>query len=264
MVRPHHRFFVVLSLVAMGARANSAIVGGETGHDALQTMSDTLAYAVLTRDVGRIMSMVALLAGPLVLLLGVMLAFRSKQKPWRAPLLGALGMVFACVAIVVALAARTASAPIAAAPASTSTSTVAVAPPSATNEIPWVHITDTADALSAFDAALAKAKAAHQPVFIDFGAEWCTACKELDKTTFVDAAVRAEAARFVGIKVDATTETPALNAIQERFGVVGLPTIAFIGSDGVYLDTATQAPRYEAVTGYTKALEFLPQLQRVH
>ena len=41
----------------MGARANSAIVGGETGHDALQTMSDTLAYAVLTRDVGRIIKL---------------------------------------------------------------------------------------------------------------------------------------------------------------------------------------------------------------
>jgi thiol:disulfide interchange protein DsbD len=118
--------------------------------------------------------------------------------------------------------------------------------------------------VATFDAAIAAAKAAHMPVMIDFGAAWCIACKELDRSTFVDAAVRAEAARFVSIKVDTTDETAALNAIQERFGVVGLPHIAFIGSDGLYLDATTQAPRYEPVTGLLKAAEFLPQLQRVH
>lgn len=261
VVRPHHRFFVaVLSLVAAEVRANSAIVGGETGRDAVEVLRSNLWSAILAGDVSRITAMVLLLAGPLLLLLGVMFAFRSKKQPWRAPLIGVLGMVFAAVTFGAATwGTRLSSAP----DASTSTSTSTSMSDAGAHEIAWVRIGDTADALTTFDAVLSGSKAAHQPVFIDFGADWCIACKELDKTTFADPAVRAEAARFVAIKVDATNESPSLNAIQERFGVVGLPTIAFVGSDGVYLDAAAQTPRYEAVTGFVKAPEFLLQLQRV-
>jgi len=52
------------------------------------------------------------------------------------------------------------------------------------------------------DAALARARADHKPVMIDFFAEWCAACKELDRETYVSPTVVAEASRFVRIKVD--------------------------------------------------------------
>ncbi|HEY1098998.1 MAG TPA: thioredoxin family protein, partial [Myxococcota bacterium] len=129
-------------------------------------------------------------------------------------------------------------------------------------EIAWVHVKDTPDTVAVFDAALAAAKAEGKPVFIDFGADWCIACKEFEKYTFVDAAVKAEAERFVAIKVDATNETEGLTAIQKRFGVVGLPTIAFVPGSGDYLD-GNQQPKHPAVTGFLKAPEFLPHLQRV-
>ena len=129
-------------------------------------------------------------------------------------------------------------------------------------EIAWVKVGNGADALSAFDNALLTAKTAGKPVMIDFGADWCIACKELEKFTFVDPAVRHEAERFVTIKVDATDETEGVKAIQTRFGVVGLPTIAFVGGDGAYLD-ANNAPKHVPITGFLKAPEFLPFMQRV-
>src|SRR5512138_3453119 len=51
-------------------------------------------------------------------------------------------------------------------------------------------------------AALAIAQREGRPVILDFWAEWCTACKELDRTAWADPAVREEASRFVAVKVD--------------------------------------------------------------
>lgn len=98
--------------------------------------------------------------------------------------------------------------------------------------IAWQVVKDTDDAGSAFDQALAAAKTACKPVMIDFFAEWCLACKELDHKTYVVDKVRAEAQRFVSIKIDATNDHPQLEALQKRFGVVGLPTIVFVDKKG--------------------------------
>jgi thioredoxin:protein disulfide reductase len=128
---------------------------------------------------------------------------------------------------------------------------------SGTSTIAWRGINaETTDAVAVFDGALAVAKAAAQPVMIDFGAEWCVACKELDKLTYVDPAVQSEAARFVNIKIDATDESPGLEAIQHRFGVVGLPTVAFITSTGARSD--------EGITGFLAADEYLAVMRKVH
>ncbi|MDB4927635.1 MAG: Cytochrome c-type biosis protein DsbD [Myxococcaceae bacterium] len=79
-------------------------------------------------------------------------------------------------------------------------------------------------------AALARAR--HQPVLVDFGATWCAACEELLQHTFSDAAVRQEARRFVTVRVDATESTPALDALQARHHVRGLPTVLLLDATG--------------------------------
>ena len=99
---------------------------------------------------------------------------------------------------------------------------------SAGPEIVWVNSLDAAS----LDAARAKASAENRPVVLDFGAEWCPACKKLERLTFPDPAVRAEALRFVAIHVDGTEDDAAAKALQAKHGVIGLPTVIFLDSAG--------------------------------
>jgi thioredoxin:protein disulfide reductase len=92
--------------------------------------------------------------------------------------------------------------------------------------IGWVH---------QLDEGLSQAKAGHKPVFIDFYADWCAACKELDRKTYPDGKVRAEAKRFVPIKIDGTRQSDELDKIYDTYGIEGLPTVVFIDSDGKVL-----------------------------
>ena len=106
------------------------------------------------------------------------------------------------------------------------------------------------------DAALAAAKQAHQPVFVDFYADWCAACKELDRKTYPDAKVQAAARRFVAVKVDGTRESDALDKIYDRYGIEGLPTVLFVKSDG----TVLKDPR---VVGFVEPSELIELLKKV-
>lgn len=87
--------------------------------------------------------------------------------------------------------------------------------------------------LTSEEEALAKAKAEGKPLLIDFGAEWCVACKKLENQTFPDANVRNEAQRFIALKVDATDdEDESINELKDKYKVVGLPTVIMIDTDG--------------------------------
>ena len=80
--------------------------------------------------------------------------------------------------------------------------------------------------------ALEVARRDHKPMLVDFGAEWCAACKELTKFTFSDEAVRQEATRFVALQIDATDDDSRIDAVKEKYKVVGLPTVVLLDSDG--------------------------------
>ncbi len=106
------------------------------------------------------------------------------------------------------------------------------------------------------DAALKQARESGRPVMIDFGAEWCAACKELDRYTYVDPKVVSEASRFLNIKVDGTNEVDAVNALYERYAVSALPTVTFISSQGELL----LEPR---INGFLPPDKFLAELKKV-
>jgi thiol:disulfide interchange protein DsbD len=83
------------------------------------------------------------------------------------------------------------------------------------------------------EAARGRAQRESRPMLVDFGASWCTACKELDKVTFSAPDVASEMAHFVNVKVDATNDDdPKVAATLASFKVRGLPTVVVIDSQG--------------------------------
>jgi thiol-disulfide isomerase/thioredoxin len=82
-----------------------------------------------------------------------------------------------------------------------------------------------------FALAQKKARAAHKPVLVDFWAEWCHYCHELDRTTYADARVIELAGDFVPVTVD--TEGNAKDrALADRYDVKELPTILVVTPEG--------------------------------
>jgi thiol:disulfide interchange protein DsbD len=80
---------------------------------------------------------------------------------------------------------------------------------------------------------VAAASAAGKPVMLDFYADWCASCKEMEKYTFPDPQVQALLANAVLLQADVTKNDDDDRALLNRFEIFGPPTIAFFGRDGV-------------------------------
>jgi thiol:disulfide interchange protein DsbD len=103
--------------------------------------------------------------------------------------------------------------------------------------------------LQDLNAQVAAANAAGKTVMLDFYADWCVSCKEMEKYTFPKAEVRSALANTVWLQADVTANDDVDKALQKHFGVVGPPSIIFIGKDG------TERRQYRQA-GYKKAPEF--------
>jgi len=96
---------------------------------------------------------------------------------------------------------------------------------------------------------LAAATAAGQPVMLDFYADWCVSCKEMERFTFTDAGVQEEFARGRLLQADVTANDAEDQALLQHFGILGPPTIVFFDAAG------RERPEYRVV-GFKKADEF--------
>jgi len=105
------------------------------------------------------------------------------------------------------------------------------------------------------DREIAAAAADGQTAMLDFYADWCVSCKEMEAYTFTDAGVQAALANTVLLQADVTANDEADQALLQRFGVFGPPTIIFFGTDG------QQRHGYEVV-GYMKATDFTEHLNQ--
>ncbi len=83
-----------------------------------------------------------------------------------------------------------------------------------------------------FVAAQAAAQAAGQPLLLDFYADWCASCIEMERHTFSKPEVHAALAGAVLLRADVTANDAADRALLARFGIFGPPTIVFHGADG--------------------------------
>ena len=69
-------------------------------------------------------------------------------------------------------------------------------------------------------------------MLLDFYADWCVSCKELERETFADSTVRAALAEMVTLRADVTANDDDDRALMEKFGIIGPPAILFFGPDG--------------------------------
>ena len=99
------------------------------------------------------------------------------------------------------------------------------------SELPWVHYRNQ---------SLAELTAAGKPVFIDFYADWCLPCKELDKITFRDSAVQEQLAQFTLVKVNCTKPDERIKLFQQQFGAFGMPTLVFLTPSGAEIEELRQ------------------------
>ncbi|MDZ7374890.1 MAG: thioredoxin family protein [candidate division KSB1 bacterium] len=104
--------------------------------------------------------------------------------------------------------------------------------------------------------AIEAARELGKPIILDFSAEWCVACRELEHKTFSDRRVRDRARSFVTLQADLTRYgSPSSTALRKQFGILGLPTVVFLLPDGTEL-------RELRVVGFVSPEEFLLRMEK--
>lgn len=105
------------------------------------------------------------------------------------------------------------------------------------------------DWISSLEDGQRKALDTKKPIFVDFFAEWCAACKQIDTITLSDPTIHEELRNhWITVRIDMTDQTAEADALQRQFGVQGLPTLLFFspGGKGVHPSRVTEfidAPR---------------------
>jgi len=104
---------------------------------------------------------------------------------------------------------------------------------------------------------ISQARQAGKPAIIDFYADWCLPCKELDTYTFADERVVEAAEKFVMIKVDLTSfNSQSNNELRTAYDIKGVPII-------VFLSTAGKELKELRLAGFEDADKFLRRLDKV-
>ncbi len=110
--------------------------------------------------------------------------------------------------------------------------------------------------LAVLEARIKQANANHQAVMLDFYADWCISCKEMEAYTFADPQVKQALKNYVLLQADVTNNSDDDKALLERFKLIGPPAILFFGLDH-------QEQSANRVIGYQDAETFINSLKRV-
>jgi len=113
----------------------------------------------------------------------------------------------------------------------------------------FIRIKSPAD----LDAALMQASAGGKPAMLDFYADWCVSCKEMEKLTFTDPRVRVQFDGMVLLQADVSANSADDKALLKRFRLFGPPGIIFFGKDGM------EAPGGRVI-GYQDADKFVASM----
>lgn len=113
----------------------------------------------------------------------------------------------------------------------------------------FTPVTNLAD----LNTKLAQAKAEGKPVMLDFYADWCVSCKEMEHNTFSDPTVIAQLKPFVLLQANVTANNEDDKALFKRFGVLGPPTIVFFNAKG-------EEQKAQQVVGYEPPQTFMKHI----
>lgn len=105
------------------------------------------------------------------------------------------------------------------------------------------------------DREIAAAAQGGHPVMLDFYADWCVSCKEMEKFTFTQAPVRKSLANFVLLKADVTANDEADQALLKRFGLFGPPATIFFA--------AAEERRALRLIGFESADDFVARVGKL-
>ena len=109
--------------------------------------------------------------------------------------------------------------------------------------------------LGGLNAQLGPAAARGQVVMVDYYADWCVSCKEMERFTFSDPAVQAALSDVLLLQTDVTANDAADRALLAEYGLYGPPAILFFGPDG-------RERRELRVVGYMNAGDFRRVVER--
>jgi len=110
--------------------------------------------------------------------------------------------------------------------------------------------------MAALDQRIAQAGGQGELVMFDFYADWCISCKEMERFTFSDDAVKAKLRPVLLLQADVTANSEADQALLKRYGLFGPPGILFFDTHGNELSDFR-------VTGYQDAAQFLKTLKDI-
>jgi thiol:disulfide interchange protein DsbD len=103
---------------------------------------------------------------------------------------------------------------------------------------------------------LQKAKADNKPVMLDYYADWCISCKEMEAITFTNSEVSKAMSRFVLVQVDVTINNQHSQTLLKQFGLYGPPAILFFNGAG-------EEQKSLRVVGFMTPSRFLERLQEL-
>ena len=110
--------------------------------------------------------------------------------------------------------------------------------------------------LEELDAQLRQAKQEQKLVLLDFYADWCISCKEMEINTFANSEVSKELKQFILLQADVTKNSPDNQALLKRFGLFGPPGILFFNLN-------SEEQKDQRVIGYMPPQRFIDRLQKL-